>query len=34
MGLAFGLPEDALLFRRHVAPVSPVLARLSEAEAA
>lgn len=34
MGLAFGLSESALLFRRHVAPVSPVLARLSEAEAA
>jgi heterodisulfide reductase subunit B len=34
MGLAFGLPESALLFRRHVASVSPVLERLSEAEAA
>jgi heterodisulfide reductase subunit B len=34
MGLAFGLPEGALLFRRHVAPVSPVLERLAGAEAA
>ena len=30
MGLAFGLPESALMFERHVVPVSPVLARLSE----
>ena len=30
MGLAFGLPEDAMMFKRHVVPVGPVLARLSE----
>jgi heterodisulfide reductase subunit B len=30
MGLAFGLPESALMFKRHVVSVSPVLARLSE----
>ena len=30
MGLAFGLPESALMFKRHVVPVRPVLARLSE----
>ncbi|MFQ5859315.1 MAG: CoB--CoM heterodisulfide reductase iron-sulfur subunit B family protein [Anaerolineae bacterium] len=30
MGLAFGLPENALMFRRHVVPVGPVLTRLSE----
>ena len=29
MGLAFGLPESALMFRRHVVSVSPLLARLS-----
>jgi len=28
MGLAFGLPESALMFERHVVPVGPVLARL------
>ena len=28
MGLAFGLPEDVLMFRRHVVPVSPVLAQV------
>jgi len=28
MGLAFGLPESALLFKRHVVPVGPVLSRL------
>jgi len=30
MGLAFGLPESVLMFKRHVVPVRPVLARLSE----
>jgi len=30
MGLAFGLPESALLFRRHMVPVSSALAQLSE----
>jgi heterodisulfide reductase subunit B len=30
MGLAFGLPDDVLLFKRHVVPVKPVLARLEE----
>ena len=30
MGLAFGLPESALMLRRHVVPVSPVLAQLPE----
>jgi heterodisulfide reductase subunit B len=29
MGLAFGLPESALMFKRHVVSVSPVLTRLS-----
>lgn len=29
MGLAFGLPESVLMFKRHVVPVSPVVARLS-----
>jgi heterodisulfide reductase subunit B len=29
MGLAFGLPESALMFKRHVVPVGPVLAQLS-----
>jgi heterodisulfide reductase subunit B len=29
MGLAFGLPESVLMFKRHVVSVSPVLARLS-----
>jgi len=29
MGLAFGLPESALMFKRHVVSVSPALARLS-----
>ncbi|MGA9348192.1 MAG: CoB--CoM heterodisulfide reductase iron-sulfur subunit B family protein [Anaerolineae bacterium] len=29
MGLAFGLPESALMFRRHVVPVSLALAQLS-----
>jgi heterodisulfide reductase subunit B len=29
MGLAFGLPGSALLFRRHVVPVNSVLAQLS-----
>ena len=33
IGLAFGVPESALLFRRHVASVNPVLERLSEVEA-
>jgi heterodisulfide reductase subunit B len=28
MGLAFGLPESALMFKRHVVPVGPVLAQL------
>jgi heterodisulfide reductase subunit B len=28
MGLAFGLPESALMFKRHVVPVDPVLAQL------
>jgi heterodisulfide reductase subunit B len=32
MGLAFGLPQDALMLHRHVVPVQPVLARLFEAE--
>ena len=31
MGLAFGLPESNLLFRRHVVSVNPVLVQLSEA---
>ena len=31
MGLAFGLPESALMFNRHVVPVGPVLAQLSGA---
>lgn len=30
IGLAFGLPEEELLFRRHVVPVKPVLERLEE----
>jgi heterodisulfide reductase subunit B len=30
MGLAFGLPDDDLLFKRHVVPVKPVLARLEQ----
>jgi len=29
MGLAFGLPESVLMFKRHVVSVSPALARLS-----
>ncbi len=29
MGLAFGLPESALMFRRHIVPVGPVLALLT-----
>lgn len=32
IGLAFGLAESALMFRRHVVPVEPVLARLSGVE--
>jgi len=32
IGLAFGLPESALMFRRHVVPVGPVLERLLETE--
>ncbi len=31
MGLAFGLPESALMFHRHVVPVDPMLERLTEA---
>jgi heterodisulfide reductase subunit B len=34
IGLAFGLPEDALMLKRHVVSVQPVLERLTEAEAA
>jgi heterodisulfide reductase subunit B len=30
IGLAFGLPESALMFHRHVVSVGPLLARLSE----
>ncbi len=29
MGLAFGLPDEKLLFKRHVVPVQPVLNRLA-----
>jgi heterodisulfide reductase subunit B len=29
MGMAFGLPENVLMFKRHVVSVNPVLARLS-----
>jgi heterodisulfide reductase subunit B len=29
IGLAFGLPESALMFRRHVVPVKPALERLA-----
>lgn len=29
IGLAFGLPESVLMFKRHVVPLSPVLAQLS-----
>jgi len=29
IGLAFGLPDSALMFRRHVVPVKPALAQLS-----
>jgi heterodisulfide reductase subunit B len=29
VGLAFGLPDSALMFRRHVVPVKPVLERLA-----
>jgi heterodisulfide reductase subunit B len=31
IGLAFGLPESTLMFRRHVVPFGPVLASLPEA---
>ncbi|RLD00470.1 MAG: disulfide reductase [Chloroflexi bacterium] len=34
MGLAFGLPESAMMFKRHVVSVKPVLERLTEAKAA
>lgn len=34
MGLAFGLPESAMMFKRHVVSVRPVLERLTEAKAA
>ena len=30
MGLAFGLPESVLMFKRHMVSVNPVLAQLSE----
>jgi heterodisulfide reductase subunit B len=30
MGLAFGMPEDELMFRRHVISVDPVLSQLSQ----
>ena len=33
IGLAFGLPESALMLKRHVVSVKPVLERLTEAEA-
>ncbi len=31
IGLAFGLPDDQLLLKRHVVPVTPVLARIAAA---
>ncbi len=33
MGLAFGLPDDVLMFERHMVPVKPVLSRLEQTAA-